>query len=549
MKIKLKLGIILMGLSLIIVGMFLITWYVTNQQKDDGLVINLAGRQRMLTQKLTKEIIMLHMAREQTGKNDPQLITTVQNTMRVFDTTLSALKDSGLAPLSLDLKTTKYRFCPKAKEPALTQLGKVHKMWKAFESNVNAIIQDTGNSQENLQWILKNNIPLLKEMNKAVVMMQKQSENRVKQLLRTQLLGITLGLIFMAFGIKTAFSMIKRLEKIQDFAINLGQGDLTVSSGIEGNDELGVIGRKLDDMITNLKKMFTEISSSSTNLEMSSSELSSISEQVSNHSDLVAGKSNTIAVAAEEMSANMNSVAAAVEETSTNVRMVAASAEEMTSVITEIAHNSEKARVVTGQAVEQAQNASLRINELGKAAEEIGKVTETITAISEQTNLLALNATIEAARAGEAGKGFAVVANEIKELARQTASATEEIQTRIEGIQSSTKNTVSEIEQISKVINDVNEIVSTIAAAVEEQSVTTQEIANNVVQASEGIQEVTENVTQSSTVAGEIAQDITDMNQTASEMSSMSSQLNMSAQELSRLAQQLQEIVARFKVE
>ncbi len=549
MKIKQKLGIILMGLSLIIIGMFLITWYVTNHQKDDGLVINLAGRQRMLTQKLTKEILMLEIARQKKGENSPELITSVQNTMRVFDTTLAALKDSGLAPLSLDLKKTKYRFCPKASEPALTQLNKVYKMWTQFKSRVEAIILGNGNAEENLEWIMKNNVPLLKEMNKAVVMMQKQSEKKIKQLLRAQIIGITLGIIFMVFGIKTAFSMIKRLEKIQGFATRLGQGDLTVTSGIEGNDELGIIGRKLDEMIGNLKNMFTKITSGSNNLEMSSSELSSISEQVSNHSELVSGKSNTIAVAAEEMSANMNSVAAAVEETATNVKMVAASAEEMTSVITEIAQNSEKARVVTGQAVEQAQNASVRINELGKAAEEIGKVTETITAISEQTNLLALNATIEAARAGEAGKGFAVVANEIKELARQTASATEEIQTRIEGIQSSTNNTVSEIEQISKVINDVNEIVSTIAAAVEEQSVTTQEIANNVVQASEGIHEVTENVTQSSTVAGEIAQDISDMNQTASEMSSMSSQLNMSAQELSRLAQQLQEIVARFKIE
>ncbi len=549
MKIKHKLGIILIGLSLIIVGMFLITWYVTGQQKDDGLIINLAGRQRMLTQKLTKEILMLEMTREKTGKTSPEILTLLQNTIKVFDTTLNALKNSGLAPLSLDLKTTKFRFCPKAKEPALSQLGKVHKMWKAFESKVNSIIDGNGNIQSELKWILENNVPLLKEMNKAVVMMQKQSEARVKRLLRAQILGITLGICFMIFGIKTAHSMIKRLDKVQDFALLLGKGDLTVTSGIDGNDELGTIGHTLDEMTNNLKKMFAKISDSSSNLEMSSSELSSISEQVSNHSELVSGKSNTIAVAAEEMSANMNSVAAAVEETSTNVSMVAASAEEMTSVITEIAQNSEKARVVTGQAVEQAQNASIRINELGKAAEEIGKVTETITAISEQTNLLALNATIEAARAGEAGKGFAVVANEIKELARQTATATEEIQTRIEGIQSSTRNTVSEIEQISKVINDVNEIVSTIAAAVEEQSVTTQEIANNVVQASEGIQEVTENVTQSSTVAGEIAQDITDMNQTASEMSSMSSQLNISAQELSRLAQQLQEIVSRFKVD
>jgi methyl-accepting chemotaxis protein len=198
--------------------------------------------------------------------------------------------------------------------------------------------------------------------------------------------------------------------------------------------------------------------------------------------------------------------------------------------------------------VVQTKSASEKVDELGNAAREIGKVVETITEISEQVNLLALNATIEAARAGEAGKGFAVVANEIKDLAKQTAEATMEIKEKIAAIQGSTDGTVSEINQISKIINDVNEIVTTIATAVEQQSVTTKEIAGNVAQASQGIQEVSENVAQSSNVAEEIAKEISDVNQSAAEMSNSSAQVNLSAEELTKMGTKLNEMVGKFRI-
>ena len=332
------------------------------------------------------------------------------------------------------------------------------------------------------------------------------------------------------------------------FAEKVSEGDLTQQLDIDQKDEIGILAKALNKTVSNLDQMFKDITAGVETLSSSSTELSAISQQMTSGSEQTSGKANTVATAAEEMSSNMTSVAAATEEASTNVGMVATAAEEMTAVINEIAQNTEKAQVITGEAVSEAKNASDKVYELGKAAQDIGKVTETITEISEQTNLLALNATIEAARAGEAGKGFAVVANEIKELAKQTSEATNEIKNKITGIQDSTQGTVTQIEQISRVVNDVNEIVSTISTAVEEQSVTTKEIANNVVQASQGIAEVTENVAQSSTVAGEIAKDITEVNQSASEMSNSSSQVNMSAEELSKLAEQLKEMVGRFRV-
>ena len=356
------------------------------------------------------------------------------------------------------------------------------------------------------------------------------------------------GLLVFFIGLFISFSITRPIIKGVDFARGMSLGDFTATLDIDQKDEIGVLADALNKMVSNLGQMIREIAENSKTLSGSASNLSSIANQMSSGADSMSGKSNTVAASAEEMSANMTSVAAAIEQASTNVGIVATASEDMMATINEIAQNSEKARTITGEAVSQAKSASGLVEELGNAAQNIGKVTETITEISEQTNLLALNATIEAARAGDAGKGFAVVANEIKELARQTADATQQIKGKIGGIQDSTAATVTEIEQITKVIDDVNEIVSTIATAVEEQSVTTKEIVNNVQQASQGIQEVTENVTQSSTVAREIAGDISEVNQSTGEMSNSSSQVNLSAGELNNLAGQLEDTVGRFKV-
>ena len=347
---------------------------------------------------------------------------------------------------------------------------------------------------------------------------------------------------FRAIVIKPISGVVAGLKDIAE-----GEGDLTKRLEASSKDELGDLARWFNTFLEKLQRIIKDIAGNAETLAESSTELSSISKQLSSGTEQTSAKANTVAAAAEEMSSNMTSVAAATEQASTNVGTVATAAEQMTGTINEIAKNTEKAQAITGEAVSQAKSASGKVDELGQAAKEISKVTETITEISEQTNLLALNATIEAARAGEAGKGFAVVANEIKELARQTASATGEIKEKIEGIQGSTEGTIGQIEQISKVINDVNEIVTTTATAVEEQSVTTKEIANNVAQASQGIAEVTENVAQSSTVAADIARDISDVNQAAGEMSNSSAQVNMSAQELSRLAATLMGMVSKFR--
>lgn len=364
--------------------------------------------------------------------------------------------------------------------------------------------------------------------------------------------AISVIVILLVIGLISWFilrlSILKPLDQSKNFIEKISQGDLTVSISEIPKDEFGQILDSLSRMAGNLRGIVAELSSTGQSLESSSNRMGTLSEEFAEGAGDAASRSHTVAAAAEEMSANMNTVAAATEEASINISLVAKATEEMTSNINGIVNNTDKAQRITKEAVSEANSASDKVDELGVAAREIGKVTETITEISEQTNLLALNATIEAARAGEAGKGFAVVANEIKDLAKQTAEATGEIKNRIDSIQNSTNSTVDQIEQITTVITNVDTIVATIVDAVEEQSTTTSEIAENISQASAGIMEVTENVAQVSAVSDEVARDIAEVSDSTGVIAKGTTEIKENAIELNQRSSVLQNIVNRFLV-
>lgn len=383
----------------------------------------------------------------------------------------------------------------------------------------------------------------IRESNKGL-----QSEIKLKTRMIIILTGLAI-LLASLFSFFLARKISSTLRQSVDLAESLAEGNLTKRLELQQKDELGLLATALNTMTDKLNLMIGNMNSEVLGLASTSNELNVIAQSMSENSDNVSDRASSVAAATEQLSGNMNSVAAASEEASTNVNIVATASEEVTNSIAEVDIKTREARKITEDAVQLANSSSVKIDALGKAANQISKVTEVITEISDQTNLLALNATIEAARAGESGKGFAVVANEIKELAKQTADATGEIRSSIELMQGSTDETVAEIRQITEVIGRVDEIVTAITVSVAEQTATTNEIGENIQQAAMGIGEVNENVAQSSTSSVEIAHDITEMSELAGDLSSTGNTVEESANDLASIADTLKDMVTQFKID
>jgi len=297
------------------------------------------------------------------------------------------------------------------------------------------------------------------------------------------------------------------------------QGDITKQLNVMGNDPAGQVGQALADFIANLRVNIGSFGKTGDDLNHSSNELVSVSQQLSAN--------------AEETSAQAGVVSAASDEVSNNVQIVATGTEEMTASIKEIANSASQAAAIADSAVKIVEQTNHKITALGESSIGIGQVVKVITEIAGQTNLLALNATIEAARAGEAGKGFAVVANEVKELANQTAKATNDISEKIKVIQADAKNAVEAMDEITIVINEVNDISGTIASAVEEQSATTNEMSRNVAEAAKGVQE--------------IARNITGVAEAAEDTSKGAITTEQTAMKLTRNSEIITELVSKFK--
>ncbi len=359
------------------------------------------------------------------------------------------------------------------------------------------------------------------------------------------ILALIVGALIIGFMNR---QLMKNMNGMANLAKEVANGNFNYSFSYTANDAIKETVDSMNEMVNGLAHMIKELNSGVQTLSSASGELNQISDKMSESSETTVSKVNTVSAAAEEMSVNMDSVAAAMEQASTNIEVVVTGTTDMSASIEKVAQNSNHTKDITNKAVEQAQQASDRVSELGRAAEEINKVTDTINGISSQTNLLALNATIEAARAGEAGKGFAVVANEIKELAGQTAGATEDIAKNIKEIQNQIKGAVTEIQEISQIINQINDFVNDAAEAIGRQSETTSEITENISQVSSGIQEVNVNVNQSSQVSGQVAEEISTVLTASQEINTFSSTVKEKAKVLNDVMVQLQAMTEKFKI-
>lgn len=342
--------------------------------------------------------------------------------------------------------------------------------------------------------------------------------------------------------------LMHNMNGMASLAQAVAKGNFRHSFTYSAKDAIHDTVESMNEMTNGLAQIIKELNTGVDTLSTSSEELNRISDQMSTGAQTSVSKVNTVASAAEEMSVNMDSVAAAMEQASTNVEIVAEGAGQMSDSIETVAQNSIHTREITNKAVKKAEQTSDRVRQLGKAAEKIDQVTDTINNISSQTNLLALNATIEAARAGAAGKGFAIVATEIKELAGQTAGATEDIAKNIKEIQEQIIGAVDEIQDISTIIHKIDSFVNEAASAIETQSETTTEISKNISQVSLGIQEVNINISQSSAVSSQVAGEISDVLTASEQINSFSSDVKGKAATLNDVMLQLRTMTSKFQI-
>lgn len=359
--------------------------------------------------------------------------------------------------------------------------------------------------------------------------------------------GIAIGLT-VVFGTLISRSIISPLNQTIRMldGIAASGGDLTQRLAMNRRDEFGRLAASFNRFVEKIQSVVSRIAQDSEVLVQSSRDLNDTSCSLSKGAEETSLRSSSVAAAAEEMSVSIGCIQQTTREMNDSFGMVSSAVHEMSRSISEIASNTEQSSSIANSASVTVGSSHEKMELLSQAAAEIGRVTEVIQDIAEQTNLLALNATIEASRAGEAGRGFAVVATEVKALARQTAEATDDIRSRIAGIQSSASTAVETISDVDNVVKQVSEISMTIAAAVEEQRAVAQSISDQLQNVSRGVQSVSQSLDQSSEASTEVSRSIAMVDKVASQTASDASKTGAIGTRMTTLADQLNGTLSEF---
>ncbi len=385
---------------------------------------------------------------------------------------------------------------------------------------------------------------VVKERNKYV------STSVQRNIVLNVIINLALIVVFVIVIVLFARWFSKRINAVANGLkdISQGEGDLRKRLLSDSRDEIGELAKWFNIFVEKLQKAINDIKGNTQTVASASEELTTVSTTLATNAEEMTAQSNTVASSTEQATTSINNISSAADEMSTGVKTVATAIEEMSSSLNEVAKNCQKESQIAAAANGQTKSTRDLMERLGTSSKEIGKVIDVINDIADQTNLLALNATIEAASAGEAGKGFAVVANEVKELAKQTAQATEQISSQIEEMQNNTTSAVGAIEEVTKIIEEINLISHTIVSSVEEQSATINEIAKSVGGASQAAMEIAKNVGESAKGLSEVSSNIQGVNKAAIDTSGGVANIKASAQDLSQLAQRLETVVNQFKV-
>jgi methyl-accepting chemotaxis protein len=330
---------------------------------------------------------------------------------------------------------------------------------------------------------------------------------------RSMLIALVVGVLLAAgLIIVVARAIVRPLRRVREVLDAVAAGDLTQTAAVRGRDELGAMAASLDTAIGRIRELLREMTTVAGSVGASGTALTGLMADIGRQ--------------AVQSSQDSGSAAGGAGEVSRHVQTVAAGTEQMSSSIREIARNAERAAQIASSGVQAVEATANTVSRLGKTSEEIGSVVATINAIAAQTNLLALNATIEAARAGETGKGFAVVAGEVKDLAQETAQATQGIADQVAAIQKESQAAITSIEQITEVISEISAMQHTIASAVEEQTAATAEISRSVNDAASGTDQIAHTVSVVATAAESTSASVTQAVGAAHELAVTSDQLH-----------------------